>query len=134
MPVQLSRRSKEFVDISLSFEPHPLTKDLTTLKNERAINNSIKNLILIAPTEVAFQSDVGSHVRNSLFELFHQGTQVMLQEEIKRTIKFSEPRVELQDVFVKEYADDNELRVTVKYKIIGYDTVFTVEQILKPTN
>ena len=134
MPVQLSRKSKEFVDISLSFEPHPLTKDLTTLKNERAINNSIKNLILIAPTEVAFQSDVGSHVRNSLFELFHQGTQVMLQEEIKRSIKFSEPRAELQEVFIKEYADDNELRVTVKYKIVGYDTVFTVEQILKPTN
>ena len=132
--VTLSRKSKEFVDISLSFEPHPLTKDLTTLKNERAISNAIKNLILIVPTEVPFLSDVGSNVRNTLFELFHQGTQIMLIEEIKRTIKFSEPRAKVQDVFVSEDADNNELKVTVKYKIVGYDTVFSVDQILKPTD
>lgn len=134
MAVELSRKSKTFVDISLSFEPNPITKDITILRNERAINNSIKNLILIAPTEVPFLSDVGSTVRNRLFELFDPSTAVLLEQEIRRSINFSEPRVDLEDVTVRDNQDDNELRVTVKYKIVGYDTVFTVEQILTPTD
>ena len=91
-------------------------------------------MILIAPTEVPFLSDVGSTVRNRLFELLDPSTAVLLEQEIKRSINYSEPRVELEEVYVKEVADDNELRVTVKYKIVGYDTVFTVEQILTPTD
>ena len=52
--ITLRRKNKNFVDISLSFEPNPVTNDITTLKNERAINNSLKNLILISTQRGAF--------------------------------------------------------------------------------
>ena len=39
--------SKSFRDFSLTFEKNPVTKDVLTLKNEKAIKESVKNLSLI---------------------------------------------------------------------------------------
>ena len=43
----VKRISRAFKDINLSFEPHPVTKDLTVLRNENAIKRSVRNLSLI---------------------------------------------------------------------------------------
>ena len=57
------RISRSFKDISLSFEPHPVTKDLPVLKNERAIMRSIRNLVETIPTERFFNPQIGrAHV------------------------------------------------------------------------
>ena len=104
-----------------------------TLKNERAINNSIRNLIYISPPEVPFRADVGSNVRNSLFELIDQGTEGILALEIERTIQYNEPRVKLLNVVVEAQEEDYQLLVTITYQIVSYDTVFEVKEILKPT-
>ncbi|AEC52950.1 T4-like baseplate wedge [Synechococcus phage S-CRM01] len=130
---ELTRQTKAFVDISLDFTPNPMTGDLVTLKNERSINNSIRNLIYISPPEVPFRADVGSNVRNSLFENIDQGTAGVLSLEIERTIRYNEPRVKLIDVQVDADEDRNSLSVTIKYQIVGYDTIFEVKEILKPT-
>ena len=58
----VQRISRSFKDISLSFEPHPVTKDLPILKNERAITRSIRNLVETIPTERFFNSLLGSDV------------------------------------------------------------------------
>ena len=124
---------KKFVDISLAFEPNALTGDLNILTNERAISNSIQNLILTIPGEVPFQSDIGSQVTNYLFELLDEGTAGILQQEIERVIRYSEPRVEIVSVVVEAQQDQHAFFVTVKYKIIGYQEIITVTQILEPT-
>ena len=133
MAIQLRRKDKTFIDVSLAFEPNPVTSDLTVLLDDRAINNAMKNLILIAPSEVPFDRDIGSNVRNYLFDLIDNGTAGLLQVEIERSIKFGEPRVELQSLVVDPRPDQNHFMVTVIYKIVGYDEVFTVSQILQPT-
>jgi hypothetical protein len=43
------RVSKEFKDISLSFQVNPLNYDLIAIKNETAIARSIRNLVLLNP-------------------------------------------------------------------------------------
>ena len=133
MPTQLSRKVKKFVDISLSFTPNPLTGDLNTITNERAINNAIKNIVLISPNEVPFNRNMGSTVAYLMFEMCDEATAGMLKQEIQRAIQYNEPRVELQETFVKAEPENYQFVVTVKYKIIGYDEIFTVEQILTPT-
>lgn len=133
MSVQLQRRQRTFVDISLAFEPNPTTGDVTLLLNERAINNSLKNLILFGPQEVPFNRDIGSHTRHYLFDLVDEGTAGLLKIEIERAIKFGEPRVKIQHVKVEPQLDRNYFMVTITYKIVGYDQIFTVNQILKPT-
>ena len=58
----ITRISRSFKDISLSFEPHPVTKDLPVLKNERAIIRSVRNIVETIPTEKFFNSVFGSDV------------------------------------------------------------------------
>ena len=133
MAIELSRKVKKFVDISLSFEPNPLTGDLSTITNERAINNSIKNLVLISPNEVPFNRNVGSTVAYLMFDMCDEPTAGLLRDEIERTIKYNEPRVTLEEIIVKAEPEQNQFVVTVKYKIIGYNQIFTTTQILTPT-
>ena len=65
MPTQ--RVSRAFKDISFAFDPHPVTKDLPVLTNERAIVRSVRNLVETIPTERFFNSLVGTDIRKSLF-------------------------------------------------------------------
>ncbi len=51
---EINRISRSFKDISLSFKPHPVTGDLPVLKNERAINASIRNIVQTIPGEKFF--------------------------------------------------------------------------------
>ena len=50
----ITRNSKAFKDISLTFVPHPVTKDLPVLINERAIVRSVRNLVETIPTVKEF--------------------------------------------------------------------------------
>lgn len=131
--VNVRKKVKKFVDISLAFSPNPVTGDLSVLKDERAINNSIKNIVMTLPGEVPFNSEMGSSVSSYLFDLVDPGTGALIMMEIKRAIRYNEPRAELIDVVVDAQPQRNQFAVTVTYKIVGYDQVFVFEQILRPT-
>ena len=131
--IRLSKKDKSYVDISLSFEPSPVTGDLTLLKNERAINNAVKNIIMTAPGEVVFNRNFGSTVSTYLFDFVDDGTAGLIDLEIRRSIQYNEPRVELTDVTVQARADQHDFVCRVEYKIVGYEREFIVEHILRPT-
>jgi phage baseplate assembly protein W len=115
------RISRSFKDISLSFVPHPVTKDLPILKNESAISRSIRNLVQTIPTERFFNSLLGSDVRSSLFEFIDYGNASVVQNQIETTIENYEPRVNNVQVSVDPRPDDNAFEVTVIFNIIGQE-------------
>jgi len=117
----VQRRSRAFKDISLSFEPHPVTKDLPILVNERAISRAVRNLVETIPTERFFNPLLGSDVRRSLFEFVDYGTASVIEDQIKTTITNYEVRVDNVNVEVEPRPDDNEFEVTVTFDIIGED-------------
>jgi len=118
----INRISRAFKDISLSFTPHPVTKDLTILKNENAIKKSVRNLVQTIPTERFFNSVLGSEVRDSLFDFVDFGTASVIQDQILNTIENFEPRVDDVSVEVEPRPDTNEFEVTVFFTIIGQET------------
>ena len=115
------RISRSFKDISLSFEPHPVTKDLPVLKNERAIMRSIRNLVETIPTERFFNPLLGSNVRSSLFDFVDYGTASLIKDQVETTILNFEPRVENVFVSVDPFPDSNEFNISVTYDIIGQE-------------
>ena len=117
----IQRISRAFKDISLSFEPHPVTKDLQILKNENAIRRSVRNIIETIPTERFFNSLLGSDVRRSLFEFVDFGTASVIQDQIQIAIENFEERVENLIVEVDPVPDDNTFIVTVIFDIIGQE-------------
>ena len=118
----INRISRAFKDISLSFTPHPVTKDLTILKNENAIKKSVRNLVQTIPTERFFNSVLGSEVRDSLFDFVDFGTASVIQDQILNTIENFEPRVVDVSVEVEPRPDTNEFEVTVFFTIVGQET------------
>jgi len=116
-----TRVSKAFKDISLSFEPHPVTKDLPILKNERAISRSVRNIVETIPTEKFFNPDFGSDVYRSLFDFVDFGTANEIQEQIKTSVINFEPRVDNVRVEVDPQPDSNQFEVTIIYDIVGQE-------------
>ena len=118
----IQRKSRAFKDISLSFSPHPVTKDLPVLLNERAIARSVRNLVETIPTERFFNSRLGTDIRDSLFENFTTTTVTVIEDQIRETIRNFEPRVGEIGVEVEARPDSNELEVKVLFEINGLDT------------
>ena len=115
------RISRAFKDISLSFEPHPITNDLRVLKNEAAIRRSVRNIVQTIPTEKFFNPLFGSDVRGSLFEFVDFGTASVISDQIQISIENFEPRVDNLQVEVFPRPDQNEFEVTVIFDIIGQE-------------
>ena len=58
-----------FKDLDLNFTPHPIKKDVSKHVNERAIINSVKNLVSTNFYERPFRPELGSNIRSLLFEM-----------------------------------------------------------------
>ena len=128
------RLSRGFKDISFSFVPHPVTKDLPVLSNERAIVRAVRNLVETIPTERFFQPFIGSDVRASLFENFDIETADEIKEQIEETISIYEPRVDNVNIVVNGQPDRNSLEVTVFFDIVGLDVpTQSFNFLLEPT-
>ena len=117
----VQRVSRAFKDISFAFDPHPVTKDLPVLTNERAIIRSVRNLVETIPTERFFQPLLGTDVRDSLFEFVDFGTARVIEDQIKNTIRFYEDRVENLKVQVEPRPDNNSFSVNVFFDVVGND-------------
>ena len=115
------RVSRSFKDISLSFDPHPITKDLPVLRNERAIIRSVRNLVQTIPGERFFNPLLGSSVYESMFDLADFGTSSLIESEILTTIDNFEPRVTNVRVRVDPRYDLNNFDVTIFFDVVGQE-------------
>ena len=126
--------SRSFKDISFAFEPHPVTKDLTVLTNERAIIRSVRNLVETIPTERFFNPILGSNVRESLFENFSNTTLTVIKDQIITSINNFEPRVENIECDVIGKPDLNTFEITVFFDVVGLPIPrLSFSFILEPT-
>ena len=117
----IKRISRAFKDISLSFEPNPITQDLQILKNENAIRRSVRNIVETIPTERFFNPLLGSEVRSSLFEFVDFGTASVIERQIIIALNNFEPRIDNVQVQVDPFPDRNSFNVTVLFDIIGQE-------------
>mgnify|MGYP001298151892 FL=1 len=114
-----TRISRSFKDISLSFTPHPVTKDLTVIKDANAIKRSVRNLVQTIPRERFFNSNLGTDIRGSLFDFCDFGTASVIQQQIQTTIENYEPRVDNLNIEVFPRPDTNEFEVNIYFDIVG---------------
>ncbi len=114
-----TRISRSFKDISLSFNMHPVTKDISVLKDANAIKRSVRNLVQTIPRERFFNPNLGSDVRSSLFDFVDFGTASVIQQQIETTIDNYEPRVDNLEVEVLPRPDSNEFEVNIYFDVIG---------------
>ena len=115
----IQRKSRAFKDISLSFDPHPVTKDLPVIINERAIVRSVRNLVETIPTERFFDSNLGTNIREMLFENFSSSSVMIIEDMVRQTVRNYEPRVGDIGVEVDAKPDSNAIEIKVLFEIVG---------------
>ena len=134
MSTYTTKISRAFKDISLSFKKHPVTNDVTVLRNEDAIKKSVIYLSRTRINERFFNDLLGTSVADNLFENMGSGLETALEEEISTLLGNYEPRIELNSVYVIADQDSNELSIQVDYNIIGLPIPSqTIEFLLQPT-
>ena len=126
--------SRAFKDISLSFKRHPVTNDVTVLKNEDAIKKSVINLCRTRINERFFNELLGTSIEDSLFENNLSDISDFLEREVTTLIKNYEKRVTLKNVIATAVPDSNELSIRIEYEITGLPfPPQNIEFLLQPT-
>ena len=134
MPAYTEPISRSFKDISFSFTRHPVTNDVTVLRNEDAIKKSVQNLVKTRINERFFNDLLGLSVEASLFEVVGSDISSSLTEEIKTLLENFEPRIKVLDIIVNDTQDYNGLYITIKYSIIGLPVpTQNIEFLLQPS-
>ena len=126
--------SRAFKDISLSFTKHPVTNDVTVLKNEDAIKRSVINLCRTRINERFFNDLLGTSIEDSLFETNLDDIAPFLEREITVLLKNFEPRIRLTSVIVESLVDSYELQIRIEYDITGLPFPSqSIDFLLQPT-
>ena len=123
--------ARSFKDLDLNFTIHPVKKDINTHKNEYAIINSVKNLILTNHYERLFQPQIGSNIRRLLFENVDSVTGSQIEREITETIDNFEPRARTSKVDVVADPDNNGFKVVLEFFIINNPNPITINFFLE---
>ena len=122
--------SRQFRDLSIGMKANPNTEDFSIVKNENAIKQAMKNLILTGFGERPFQPTKGSRLRQMLFEPYDVFMTEELKEEMFNVLKTFEPRIKVNAIRMTP-GDPNELEVEVDYTIVGEKLVQTVDFLLE---
>jgi len=120
-----------YKDLDLNFDNHPATKDVVRKYDDDAIKRSVRNLILTNYGEKPFRHDIGSNVRQLLFELVTPLSAIRLKDAIVEVIANHEPRAEVRKVEVLGNLDKNGYDVSIQYNIKNISQPFTVDLFLE---
>ena len=129
-----SRSAKVYKDLNLNFTKHPVKQTLNPLTDVAAIKRSVRNLVMYNHYEKPFHPEIGSGVRDLLFENMTPFVSNTLRKLIEDTITNFEPRVTLAGVIVNPNFDNNQYEVTVEFYIDNspselVDMSFNLERI-----
>ena len=120
-----------FSDFNTSLATHPIKKDLSLKTDTNAVIQSLRNLLLTDKGERLFQPNIGSNIRQLLFENFTPQTTTLLKQFIAETIDNHEPRANLLDVTVSPNDDNNSLLVSLIVEVINNQDPVTLNLVLE---
>jgi len=108
---------KSYKDLSFDFTANPQTGDVATVKDAVSVKRGIKNILLTAPFERLFQPEVGSGIKNILFEPMTPLTEQRLVDACADAIDAWEKRASVIDITVISEEEYNRYRVAIKFSI-----------------
>jgi len=125
---------RSFKDFSLTFKKHPITDDLQVVKDENAIKQSVRSLLLTNKGERLFNSNIGTRLRELLFEPLDYASSNTIQEEIFSVLQEYEPRISVRRIDVDPNVFEDGYDVDLEYVILGQSKIFTADYFLSRTS
>ena len=125
------RRTNIYKDIDLEFSIHPLTKDISVKKDINAINQAVKNLLLLNKYEKPFHSEIGGSLRQFLFQPATFLTIDNMKHVILETLTNHEPRIEVLDINIQDDIDNYSYKIELTYTIANLKDPVSLTVVLE---
>ena len=124
------RPTTRYRDLDLFFVSKKETKDVNIITDIIAVKRSVRNLILMNHYEKPFHPEIGSGVRDILFENMSPISSFVLSKKIEDVIENFEPRAQLIGVRVNPNLDKNAYEVTVEFFVVNAPTEVVTQDLI----
>ena len=118
----ISRNVRQYTDLDLFFGKKSTSKDISKVTDVLAVKRSVRNLVLTNHYEKPFHPEIGSGVRDMLFEPMTPITAHILTKKIEDVIENFEPRARLISVRAIPNLDRNEYECTIEFYVVNTPT------------
>ena len=118
----ISRNVRQYKDLDLFFGKTQGSADISKISDVEAVKRSVRNLVLTNFYEKPFHPEIGSGVRDILFENMTPVTSVVLAKKVEDVIENFEPRARLIGVRALPNLDRNEYEVTIEFFVVNTPT------------
>ena len=118
----IDRNVRQYKDLDLFFAKKSGSKDVRKVTDIQAVKRSVRNLVLLNHYEKPFHPEIGSGIRDMLFENMSTMTAIILARKIEDVIENFEPRVRLISVRADPNLDRNEYEVTIEFFVVNTPT------------
>ena len=118
----ISRNVRKHRDLDLFFSRKQGSGDVNRITDVEAVKRSVRNLVLTNFYEKPFHPEIGSGVRDMLFENMSPVTAVVLARKVEDVIENFEPRARLIGVRALPNLDRNEYEVTIEFFVVNTPT------------
>tara|TARA_B100000427_G_scaffold257147_1_gene220901 strand:- start:113 stop:562 length:450 start_codon:yes stop_codon:yes gene_type:complete len=118
----ISRNIRQYKDLDLFFGRKQGSADISTITDVEAVKRSVRNLVLTNFYEKPFHPEIGSGIRDILFENMTPVTSVVLAKKVEDVIENFEPRARLIGVRALPNLDRNEYEVTIEFFVVNTPT------------
>ena len=125
-----SKKQSLYADFKKNLAISPISKDLALIKDDEAVKQSIKNLVLTDPGERLMQPFIGGGIRALLFENITPAVLNLIENLVKSTINTYEPRADIINVTASSKYDDNTVNVVVNFYIRNTNEPIKLDLIL----
>ena len=118
----IDRNVRQYKDLDLFFAKKSGSKDIRKITDIQAVKRSVRNLVLLNHYEKPFHPEIGSGIRDLLFENMNSITAFVLAKKVEEVIENFEPRVKLIGVRADPNLDRNEYEVTIEFFVVNAPT------------
>lgn len=108
---------KEYIDIDMSFARHPVTKDVAKKVGVRAVQQSVRNIVMTSMDEWETLPEMGAGVYRMLGENTNPTIQMDVKNKIEDALVQYEPRAEVDSVTVSLSEDYHTLQITIVFYV-----------------
>ena len=116
------KNTRQYTDLDLFFSKKISDSDISKVTDIQAVKRSVRNLILLNHYEKPFHPEIGSGVRDILFEPMTAITAIILNRKIGDTINNFEPRAKLISVRSIPDLDQNAYNVSIEFFVVNTPT------------
>lgn len=123
--------TREYTDIDLDFTRHPVTGDIAKKKGVNAIAASMYNLFNTSNYERLFNPDLGTNMKQYLFEPLDSLTSLQIKDAVMLAINNFETRVQLEGVLVQPNTEENGYKVFITFFMVNDPDPITISVFLE---